>query len=170
MADGQNDDRTPDTADEKPAGKAPRFDGEFDPERAARLIENLRSDLDKIKAERDELRTAHQEREDAEKTELEKLRERAERAEAGLKDAQLSSLRSTVARKHQLPDELLDYLNGDDEESLNAKAETLAKYARRPADDLPGRPKPDLVPGEGDDSDDAPFDPAAIAKQARNRF
>ena len=37
----------------EPSGKAPKFDGDFDPARAMRAIENLRGDVDKEKAKRE---------------------------------------------------------------------------------------------------------------------
>lgn len=157
---------TPTTED-----KAPKWEGDFDPERAAKLVANLRSDMDKLKQERDELRRVQQEREDAEKSELEKAVARAERAEQALQTAERDKLRSAIAKKHELPDELVGFLDGDTEDDIEAKAKALAEFAaarRDPADDLSGKPKPRLVPGHGDDSDSAPFDPDAIAKAARS--
>ena len=158
--------------DEKPAEKP--FEGEFDAERAARLIENLRADLAKIKTERDEARTALQEKADAEKTEAQKLQDRLAAAEETAKKTGRALLIERATRKHSLPDDVVEFLTGDTEEEIEAKAQRLAALGspkkdeskEEPGSGLPEKPKADLVPGHGGD-DAETFDPDAIAAAAR---
>lgn len=167
--------KTGSTAPDDTKGKAPKFDGEFDAERAARLIENLRADLDKIKSERDEARATLTSKEDAEKSEVEKAVARAERAEAALKAAQTEAARATVARKHEIPDDLLPFLTGETPEDMEKAAEALAKYAGKSKEskdeeeNLPGKPKARLVAGhETDERTTDAFDPEKIAAAIRS--
>lgn len=168
----QTDEKNTGTTDEK----KPAFEGEFDAERAARLIENLRSEIKDLKAEKATLATSLQEKEDAEKTESQRLSDRLAAAEKAAKDAQRALLVERAARKHNLPEDVVDFLIGDTEEEIEAKAERLARLGspkkdepneeQKPEDDgLPGRPAPALKPGHGGDSS-APFDPREIAKEA----
>jgi hypothetical protein len=161
---------TPPTAPATDPGKAPTFTGEFDPERAARLVENLRTELEEAKAK---IRA----REDAEKTDLQKAQERAEAAEAALVKATLDTATAKAAQAHKIPDDLLEFITGATAEEIEAKAkrlgEKLAATDGTPADNGTGtpstRPTPRLVPGQGSGDTGSTFDPAAIAKAARRR-
>jgi hypothetical protein len=65
-----------------------------------------------------------------------------------------------VARKYEIPDELLPLLSGKPEGELETIAKTLQKYAAPAApENLTGG----LDPSEGDDT----FDPAEVARAAR---
>lgn len=161
---------------DKPAEKPAPWGADFDPDRAWKLIQNLRTDLDTIKSERDELKTERQAREDAKKSDQDKLTERLTATEQQFKDAQRALFVERALRKHAIPDELVDFLTGDTEEAITAKAEKLATLGKPAPDanpdapapdaDAAGRPTPALTPGHGGDAP-VPFDPAAIAKKAR---
>lgn len=131
-----------------PEGKARQWDGEFDPERAARLIENLRKENAALKAAKPDEKS---------------LQDRLAALEEALSKSERKALVAQAAKAHNLPDDLLEFISGDSEEDINRKAEALAKFAKAPAEEVPGRPKPRLKPGTGGD-DGEPFDPKAVAK------
>lgn len=166
---------TPDTPPAEPATppaseKAPKWEGEFDPERAARLVENLRKEAAETKARLAAYEKAQQEREDAEKSEAQRLAERAQRAEDEAKAARRELIAAKVVAKHGLPESAVSFLTGDTEEEIEAKAQALAELAsvgKRPADEIPGKPKPRLTPGQGE-SESEGFDPDAMAAKIRS--
>lgn len=166
-----DNDKADNTANTDPkTDKGPGWEGEFDPDRAARLVNNLRDEGKKYKEELAELKKRLAEKEDAEKSELQRIQERAERAEKELNETRSALLVAEVAKEYGVPANLLD---GKDREEIEARAKALAEWAsasKRPADDLPGRPKPKLVPGSGSDGDDESFDPAAVAAKIRQRY
>lgn len=156
-----------DTASES---KGPGWDGDFDPERAARLVTNLRDESKKAKEELAELRKRLSEKEDAEKSEFQRLQERAERAETELNQTRSALLVAEVSKEYGVP---ADLLTGANREEIEARAKALAEWAgaaKRPADDVPGKPKPKLVPGAGAVDEGSPFDPNAAAARIRARY
>jgi hypothetical protein len=173
-----SDDQTP-APDPAPAPKeqTPPWGDDFDAERAWRLVQNLRADIAGLKTERDTLVAERQERENEGKSDAEKLAARLAEAERTATAAQRELWRERALRKHPLPDDLVDFVVGDTEEELIAKAERLASVATPKApegqtDPAPDpvadrqRPEPALVPGHGGDPA-APFDPVAVAEAAR---
>lgn len=175
MADGQTDapadDGTPAGDDKgtptpKPTdeGKRPKWDGEFDADRAASLVANLRTEKEDLATKVKALEAQIAEKGGTEQT----LQERLEAMEARLQNADRELLVSKIAKAHSIPEDLLDLLTGKDEASLTAQAERLAAYAKKPADDVAGKPKPKLTPGRGGDPEDD-FDAQAIAKAVRRR-
>jgi hypothetical protein len=72
--------------------------------------------------------------EDAQKSELEKATERADAAEKRAAELERSVLRARVAAKHDLPAELADRLQGDDEAALEEDAKRLSALVSPPAD------------------------------------
>lgn len=145
----------------------------FDPERAWRLVENLRADIASLKTERDEARKSLQERE----TELSTITERATNAERGLWLEKALRKHPALAEKVGEGDDAVDlseFLKGDTEEEILRRAARLAalRSPAPPKGDTPppstddGRPKPDLVPGHGG-TPAPPFDPDKIAAEAR---
>jgi hypothetical protein len=124
---------------EGPPERKPPWDSDddFDPERAAKLLENLRDDLDKIKGERDDLRTKVQEHEDATKSDTQKLEERATKAEARAAAAENSAARLRVALNKGLTETQAKRLVGDSEEDLEKDADELLSSFR--AEDDEGR-------------------------------
>lgn len=83
------------------------------------------------------------EMEEAQKTEQQKLTERAEAAERAAKDRDAENLRLKVAIAKNLPADLADRLRGDSEEELNEDADKLLALVK--AD--PKTPKPDPAQG-----------------------
>lgn len=124
------------------------FDGEFDADKAKKLIEALRNDKKalqaKVKAvepkaaQYDQLIAAQQTEAERQAAAFTELQQRAERAE---KDA----LRASVALAKGLPADLASRLQGDDEASLAADADVLLSLI--PASTEPRRPQPDLSQG-----------------------
>lgn len=151
--------------------KSPGWEGDFDEDRAKRLVTNLREETKKTKDELAELRKKLHEKEDAEKSEYQRLQERAERAESELNETRSALLVAEVSKEYGVPAELL---TGKDREEIEAKAKALSEWAgaaKRPADDVPGKPRPKLVSGTGaPDTDGEAFDPMATAKKIRERY
>lgn len=173
---------------ENPEGKAPEFEGEFDAEKAQRLVANLRGEIATLKertaaitAERDDFKAAAEKSGEERDKALKDALDRAEAAE-----------RSLAIKKHNLPDDVVeefaDYLTGTAAE-VDAKAAKLAARLgaapkeeqpapegeesgekdgeeEEPPANLPERPKPALTPGHGGEVTPE-FDPVAIAKAAR---
>lgn len=170
----------------------PPWGDDFDAERAWTLVQNLRADKDKLQGEKDtlttELATERQAREDAEKAAKDADPEgKLSAAEKRAADAERSLWTERALRKHAIDEELVEFLSGDTEEAILAKAEKLSKVGKpgtekpktddeekpdesadKPDGGLPPRPTPDLTPGHGGDTP-APFDPEAIANNARRK-
>jgi hypothetical protein len=87
--------------------------------------------------------------EDANKTEAQRLTERATAAEAAAAQAAADSLRWRIATRHGISDDLVDlYLTGTDEDTLTRQAEGLAAFKPAPPADGPAPfPRPDLSQG-----------------------
>ena len=159
---------------------------DFDEAKAWTLVQNLRGDKSTLQAD---LATARQALTEAETkaTAGETEKDRADKAERAL-------WTERALRKHPtVSDDFVDFLSGDTEEEILAKAERLSKVGqpKAPAEapkpdadakpdgepkpdadakpELPGKPKPDLTltPGHGGYVAE-PFDPAAIAAKARS--
>lgn len=150
-------------------------DEDFDPARAWSLIENLRTEVEDLKTAKKDLEADRQAREDAEKTEAEKAADRAKQAEERAEQAERALYVERAVRKHEIPDDLVEFLTGSTEEEINERAERLSKSLGKdgseqerkheePGDD--GRPTPALTPGHGGDAPEH-FDAAAIAQAAR---
>jgi FtsZ-binding cell division protein ZapB len=180
MAETENEQPKP--AEEKP--ETP-WGNDFDPERAWKLVTNLRTELAELKTENGTLKTERQARKDDGKDDLTKLQERLQAAEKAAKDSERALYLERVLRKHPALEDFADLLTGENEEEISAKADRLAAIGKpkEPADgekppaeigeqkpaeeaELPGKPEPALTPGHGG-AETTPFDPAAIAKAAR---
>lgn len=104
-----------------------------------------------LKRERDARKAAEkkiQEFEDAQKTDLEKLTGRAERAEATASTLEAENARLRVAISKGLPVDLVDRLKGDSEDELAEDADKLLALVAPPQTDTqaPG-PRPDRSQG-----------------------
>ncbi|UDL14612.1 scaffolding protein [Arthrobacter phage KeAlii] len=167
----------------KPEGGSNPWGDDFDAEKAWRLVQNLRAEVtglkterDNLKTERDNLKSEKDAAADEGKSELQKLQDRIAEIEKASKDKDRDLALQKVLRKHPELEEFADLLTGETEEELSQKAERLAKIGKKSDDDgeqnpgssteLPGMPKPNLVPGHGGGDSEA-FDPVAIAKAAR---
>lgn len=87
----------------------------------------------KLRDEAASYRVKLKEYEDRDKSELEKLTERAETAEAQLQKSELEKARLAAAAKHGIGEDHLDFLNGTTAEALDAQAEKLSKIIATPA-------------------------------------
>lgn len=102
----------------------------FDKDRAMETIKKLREiekQYKKEKQELDRLKADEQKRKEAEMTEAEKAKARADELEAELKKERAKGLRLQVAVKYSLPEALANRLQGETAEELEADAEQLAK-------------------------------------------
>lgn len=138
---------------------APKWDGDFDPERAAKLVENLRREKDTIKSTLDQVKAQLKEREDAEKSEAQKLAEAKEAAEKELSELRHQLTLNKVAKEHGIPDELVEFLGSGDEETLSERAKKLSEKLSAKAEtggtpEIPGKPAPKLTPGHAESATD----------------
>jgi hypothetical protein len=80
--------------------------------------------------------------EQANLTEVEKAQKAAQEAQTALADATRQNLRNKVALEKGVPADLVDFLSGDTEDEIAAKADVLLKRIGAPTN-----PKPDLSQG-----------------------
>lgn len=161
----------------------PPWGDDFDAEKAWTLVKNLRGDKEKLQGEKDsltaELTTERQAREDAEKAAKDVDPEgKLTAAEKRAADAERSLWTERALRKHEIDEELVEFLSGDTEEAILEKAEKLSRAgaaaASAPAEeptpgaDVPVRPAPDLTPGHGGEPTPK-FSPATVAAALRAR-
>lgn len=102
----------------------------FDPARAKATIQALRGEAKLSKQEKDELEQLRQEKKakaEAEMTEAERLKKRAEEAEAQAAKLQSDILRRDVAAETGLPAVFADRLKGSTKEELLADAQEILK-------------------------------------------
>ena len=149
------------------APKAPKWDGDFDPDRAARLVENLRKENAEAKAKAEEYAAKLKEIDDSKKSESEKLLARAEAAEKDLAETKKALIVGQVSAEFGVH---ASYLTGSTKAELEASAKALAEWrngAPAPAPSTSSKPKPRLTPGEGTAPTTDENDPAAIAAAIR---
>lgn len=170
----------------------PPWGDDFDAEKAWKLIQNLRTDktelTEKVTSLTTDLETERQAREAAEKAVSEAdVDGKVAAAEQRAAEAEKSLYVERAIRKHEIPEDLVDFLTGDTEEEILKKAERLASVGKPPAGnsnnpnpddkdgeqdkpkvDAQGRPVPDLRPGHGGDDGPEPFDPDKIVASVRN--
>lgn len=181
---------------DEPNASTPPWGDDFDAERAWALIQSLRAEKVTLKGERDTLKTER----DTLTADLETARQartdetdvdgKVAAAEKRATDAERGLYVERALRKHPGLEDLAEFLTGDTEDEIEAKAARLAAIGAKtppagdegedessdpdpdaanedgePAD-LSTRPAPSLTPGHGGD-ESTPFDPVAIAKAAR---
>jgi hypothetical protein len=153
---------------EPPAPKPPwGSPEEFQPERAWKLIQNLKSDIESLKP----LAQKGKDLEDASKTELDRLRERAEAAEKVGTDTSSKLWRLEIALEKGLSKSQAKRLVGSTREELESDADELlndlgaaaAKKEKSPTakDVLPSKPNDGQKSGGTDTAD-----PKRIAREA----
>jgi hypothetical protein len=187
MADTETQNAETKPAEQKPAAEENPWGEDFDPARAWKLVQNLRSEVSDLKQKNQSFEAERQERENAGKSEVEKLQEKLSAAEKDASEARRALNLQKVFRKFPELEGFEDLLTGDSEEEITAKAERLAAIGKPKEGEqdgekdgenggenaenadlgLPGRPQADLKPGHSDGDSTAPFDPVAIAKAAR---
>lgn len=160
------DEPTPDTPDapqvdapdvtpqpDEPDAPAPPWgsDDDFSPEKAWRLIQNLRSENAELKP----FRTKAQELEDAQKTDVERLTEQLTQSQQQLADAQASALRAEVratrpdlkpAQVARLQGATIEELLEDADEVYGPAPEEPARPTGRPKERLRSGAVPDAEP------------------------
>lgn len=134
-----------------PVGSAPKWDGDFDPERAARLVENLRTEVEGLKAKNTEATAKLTQYEQAQLTEAEKLTQRASSAESELAKVRRDLAVRDALEAHGLPKEAARFLTGETAEEIADAAKAFA--ALNPAKPAEAAPLPATlpVPGHGGD-------------------
>lgn len=149
-ATGTND--PPETGTDKPATGNP----ESSPPDLAAMEASLR----KANHEARTWRKKVQELEDAGKSELEKLSDRASTAEQRAADAEAKALRLEIATRKGLPEALAYRLQGSTESELAADADVLLKLVSKNGDreGAPPPPKPDPDQGKGGGNPDGARD------------
>lgn len=98
-------------------------DEEFDPEKAWKLIQNLRSEKEQLKPLADKAK----ELEDAQKTEVERASEAKQTAEQQAAEARSEATRLRMAIKYGLEEDDLDLLGSGSEEDIEARAKRLSE-------------------------------------------
>jgi len=157
----------------EPASRKPPWgDDDFDPDKAWRLLENVRGDVAKLKTERDSLAAKLQEHDDKDKSEAQKLQERAEAAEQKLAAAERNAMVASVALKKGLTEAQAKRLIGTTVEELEADAdELLATFTPEPGQEpVPGRPRERLRPGAAPSAEPEETDPAKLAAMVPRRI
>ena len=137
---------------ETPAA-APQWDGEFDPERAARLVANLRESEKRLKEELAGVKSKLTEYEQAQMSEAEKIAARAEQAERELATLRREMAVKDALRAHNLPESAARFISGETPEEIAEAAEAFAALAV-PATSTSQAPATLPVPGQGDDRAD----------------
>lgn len=146
-------------------------DDEFDPQRAWKLIQDVRSDADKRKAEAEELRQKVKKHEDASKSDQEKLEERATTAEQRAVKAEKEAARFKVALKKGLTEVQARRLVGDSEEDLAKDAdELLASFKGSENEESQRRPRENLRPGAAPSSEPEENDPKKLAESVPRMY
>lgn len=148
---------TPST-EEKPAdGETPKPEDE--------LPEWARKELTKVRGEAANYRTKLREAEASLQNAKTPEEFESARTELSKRIAELEHevVVSKVARKYELPDELVPLLKGADEAALEAVAKTLQKYAAPAAPESLGG---GLTPSDDDDDE---MDPRKLARRTRRR-
>lgn len=164
MADEQTenveDQEQPDDKPAPPWGS----DDEFDPDKAWRLIQNLRKEKDELKP----LAAKARQLEEAQKSEQEKLQERLTSLEQQHQQATVEAARLKVALSKGLTEVQARRLVGATLEELEADADDLLASFKQ--DDPPPnrRPQEKLRPGASPDAEPEP-DPSKIADSILGR-
>lgn len=164
------DDQKPDETPEKPAEELetkPEGDDTPKPETKPEdeLPEWARKELTKVRGEAANYRTKLREAETSLQNAKTPEEFEAARSELSSRIAELEHqvVVTAVARKYELPDELVPLLKGDSEEALEAVAKTLSRYALTPAPESLGG---GLTPSDDDDDE---MDPRKLARRTRRR-
>lgn len=128
-----------DQVDDTDDGDEQELEVDFDPKKA----------LSKIKKQNSELKGLRTRAQEAEK----KVGQTTEEKDKEISDLQTQLLRERVGRKTGLPDQLVERLNGDDEESMLADAESLLEVfakskppSTKPQEQLRGGGRPESEP------------------------
>jgi hypothetical protein len=128
----------PATDDAPPTDQQPHAADTPNPEASAEDVKAMQKALNKANKEAQGYRQRLQEFEDRDKTEAEKLTERAEAAERTASESQQKLLRYEVALEKKLPAELASRLQGGSREEMEADADELLKLVQPAAPPVGG--------------------------------
>jgi hypothetical protein len=156
-------------ADDQQAAEAPPWGDDFDPEKAWKLVQNLRADKEKLSS-RPALTPQQQQQLDeynrlveASKSEAQRQQEALEAANREAETARAEAIRYRAAATHGLSAEHFDLLGSGTEEEVSARAEKIAALLAAQAGPAPAtapqtRPveqlRPGATPGEAESADD----------------
>lgn len=143
VIDGQEPSSTTDDEGQAPAS----FDAEY--------VKSLRAEAATNRSKLREAEARLKEFEDRDKTELERITERADTAEQRASNAERELTRFRVAAEVGLPPELAARLRGDDEEAMRADADELMKLVPATTPPPGSYDNGAAEPGETDSSMDA---------------
>ena len=101
------------------------------------------ADLTREREARKELEAKLKEIEDAQLSELQKAQRDAEESRAQLASLRVESARSRIALEKGVPSDLIEFITGEDEEQMAAKADLLMSRLNS----TPSTPKPDFTQG-----------------------
>lgn len=161
-----------------PADKTVEFDGPFDEERAKRRIAAMADDKAKLQARLAEFEKKEKEREDAEKSDLQKALERAEAAEKRIAAREAADehrkLVKAALKDANLSDDDAAFLTGSTAEELAASAKALAARLgvtkeSKDKETTTRRPQPKLTPGHETNDSDGLGDLDALVDRIRAR-
>lgn len=141
---------TPETTETK----APKWDGDFDPDRAARLVENLRAENKTTKDALTAVQSKLAEYEQDKMSETEKLTHRAETAEKERDKLARDLMVSNAARTFGLSDDLAQFLSGSTPEEVESQAKLLSERMQPAKPAPPTKPQTKLVNGSGVEVDE----------------
>lgn len=123
----------------------PVFDGEFDADRARKLIDSLRGENKSLKsrwADAAPKLTEYDRLVEASKSELEQAQEAARQHQTRAEQAERDLARHRIALSKGLQVDDLEFIHGDDEESIAAAADKFLARTRDNASPRPPRPDP----------------------------
>lgn len=134
-----------------PANDAPKWDGDFDADRAARLVANLRAEVADYKTKFSAANEKITAFEQAQMTDIEKASKRAEDAETALREMTRRAAVADALRKHGLSDDDAEWLTGDTAEEIDARAARVAeRMGSKPTPGKSAGVPPTLpIPGNG---------------------
>lgn len=140
---------------------APKWDGDFDPARAAQLVANLREEIKGLKDKYGDAQAKLTEYQQSNMSDAEKIAARVQAAESELATLRREKAVSDALRTHSLSDAAAKLLTGTSPEEINEQAAALA--ALIPAKQAEGLPPTLPVPGNGSD-------PSAVSQLTREQF
>ena len=141
---------------------APKWDGDLDPERVARLVANVREEAKSYKdkahtlaSELEEARAKLAQYEEAQMSEAEKLAKRAESAEKELATMRRELAVRDALTEYGLPKEAARFLSGETPEEIAEAAKAFAAIATTKPPETKALPSTLPVPGNGADPAEA---------------
>jgi hypothetical protein len=145
----QNEQVTPEVTPEKPQDES-KGSSITSLDDALKVINDLRAEnaAKRVKAKEVEEKAAKwEEYVQSQKTELERLTESKTALEKQLADLQANQLRDLIAKEVGVPEELIEFLTGADEQTLRANAKKLASV-KQGSETTAGKGKTDFFAGQ----------------------